>query len=158
MHSILFIIKWIFEMLGSPTSWMMLAAIKFIVTTIKVLSIFDRRSKIYTFHIVEDDELEFLFKIGRTSWPLEERKLEWDRQCPSKPHIWYDGVNVNHSHRVEHLVYLELMACGYKRVIKCCPDCGKRYQEIFHLPHADAWETIIKPLIEKINAEVENGV
>ncbi|KAI3605719.1 hypothetical protein WG66_012044 [Moniliophthora roreri] len=59
---------------------------------------------------------------------------------------------------LERLVHLELMAHEYERVIKCCPDCGKRHQEIFCLPHADAWETIIKPLIEKINAEVENGV
>ncbi|ESK86021.1 hypothetical protein Moror_9399 [Moniliophthora roreri MCA 2997] len=145
-------------MLGSPAFWMTLAIVKFIITTIKVLSIFNRHGKIYAFHIVDDDESEFLFKIGRMSQPLEERKLEWDQQCLSKPHIWYDRIDVNHSHHVEHLVHLELMAHGYKRVIERCPDCGKRHQEIFCLPCTDAWETIIKPLIEKINAEVENGV
>ncbi|KAI3604019.1 hypothetical protein WG66_000828 [Moniliophthora roreri] len=143
--------------MSSPiTSWIASSADKFKLMFFKAFSYFDRHGKIYAFRIVDDEELEFLFKVGRTSQPLEERKTEWDRQCPSKLHIWYDRVDVNHSHRVECLVHLALMSRGYERVVKRCPDCRKKHQEIFRLPSPDAWETIINPLIHKVNGRVEN--
>uniref|UniRef100_A0A0W0F621 Bacteriophage T5 Orf172 DNA-binding domain-containing protein n=1 Tax=Moniliophthora roreri TaxID=221103 RepID=A0A0W0F621_MONRR len=118
--------------------------------------IFNKCSDIYSFHIVDDNEPEYLFKVGRTSWPLGKRQVEWDQQCLSRPHIWYDRVPVKHLYRVKRLVHLALMARRMERVRKQCPDCRKYHQEVFRLPSADAWETIIKPLILEIDAEVED--
>ncbi|KAI3612063.1 hypothetical protein WG66_016145 [Moniliophthora roreri] len=118
-------------------------------------SLFDKRGDIYAFRIVDDEDPQYLFKVGRTSRPLEERMIEWDRQCPSKVHIWHEGILVAHSHRVERLVHLKLMARGYERVIEMCSNCGKKHQEIFRLPSPDAWETVIKPLIHEVNGRVE---
>ncbi|KAI3614571.1 hypothetical protein WG66_009650 [Moniliophthora roreri] len=109
-------------MFAISTSWMVTASIKLEATFFKSFSLFDKRGDIYAFHIVDDEDPQYLFKVGRTSRPLEERMIEWDRQCPSKVHIWHEGILVAHSHRVECLVHLELMACGYERVIEMCPD------------------------------------
>ncbi|KAI3602091.1 hypothetical protein WG66_005675 [Moniliophthora roreri] len=142
-------------MFAISTSWMVTASIKLEATFFKSFSLFDKRGDIYAFRIVDDEDPQYLFKVGRTSRPLEERMIEWDRQCPSKVHIWHEGILVAHSHRVERLVHLELMARGYERVIEMCPDCGKKHQEIFRLPSPDAWETVIKPLIHEVNGRVE---
>ncbi|ESK82280.1 hypothetical protein Moror_15483 [Moniliophthora roreri MCA 2997] len=137
-------------------SWIASSTDEFKSMFFKAFSYFDEHRTIYSFRIVDNEESEFLFKVRRTSWPLEERKTEWDQQCPSKPHIWYDRVNVNHSHHVECLVHLTLMSRGYERVVTHCPDCGKKHQEIFRLLSLDAWETIINPLIHEVNGRVEN--
>ncbi|KAI3602611.1 hypothetical protein WG66_009236 [Moniliophthora roreri] len=110
-------------MFAISTSWMVTASIKLEATFFKSFSLFDKRGDIYAFRIVDDEDPQYLFKVGRTSRPLEERMIEWDRQCPSKVHIWHEGILVAHSHRVERLVHLELMARGYERVIEMCPDC-----------------------------------
>ncbi|EEB91757.1 hypothetical protein MPER_09835 [Moniliophthora perniciosa FA553] len=135
--------------------WISISAAKFKVTMLKAFSIFDRRGHIYCFEIVDPNEPGFLLKIGRTSRPLEQRMAEWARQCPSRPQFWYDAVEVNHSHRVERLVHLALMADGVERVRERCADCGKVHQEIFRFHRADAWEKIVKPLILDVDARVE---
>uniref|UniRef100_A0A0W0FHM8 Bacteriophage T5 Orf172 DNA-binding domain-containing protein n=1 Tax=Moniliophthora roreri TaxID=221103 RepID=A0A0W0FHM8_MONRR len=119
-------------------SWIASSTDEFKSMFFKAFSYFDEHRTIYSFRIVDNEESEFLFK------------------CPSKPHIWYDRVNVNHSHHVECLVHLTLMSRGYERVVTHCPDCGKKHQEIFRLLSLDAWETIINPLIHEVNGRVEN--
>ncbi|ESK83319.1 hypothetical protein Moror_8802 [Moniliophthora roreri MCA 2997] len=122
-------------MLAHLAFWMTLAAAKFEAIFIKVFSMTEKRSQIYAFHIMDDWESGYLFK------------------CPSKPHIWYKGVPVIHHKRVEHLVHLALMAGGFERVQGMCIDF---HQEIFRLLSVDAWETIIKPMIEEVDAKVES--
>uniref|UniRef100_A0A0W0GDP8 Uncharacterized protein n=1 Tax=Moniliophthora roreri TaxID=221103 RepID=A0A0W0GDP8_MONRR len=75
-------------MSSSITSWIASSADKFKSTFFKAFSYFNKRGTIYSFHIVDNEESVLLFKVGRISWPLEERKTEWDQQCLSKPHIW----------------------------------------------------------------------
>ncbi|KAI3616934.1 hypothetical protein WG66_004167 [Moniliophthora roreri] len=87
-------------MFAISTSWMVTASIKLEATFFKSFSLFDKRGDIYAFRIVDDEDPQYLFKVGRTSRPLEERMIEWDRQCPSKVHIWHEGILVAHSHRV----------------------------------------------------------
>ncbi|EEB88844.1 hypothetical protein MPER_13132 [Moniliophthora perniciosa FA553] len=142
-------------MLVSAGRWISISAVKFKITLLKAFSIFDRRGEIYCFHIVDPNEPGFLLKIGRTSRPLEQRKAEWALQCPSRLQLWYEGVAVDHSHRVERLVHLALMSDGVERVLERCRDCGKVHQEIFRFHRADAWDKVVKPLILDVDARVE---
>ncbi|EEB91614.1 hypothetical protein MPER_10000 [Moniliophthora perniciosa FA553] len=143
-------------MLAPLMNWMSVAAVKFEATFLKAFSFCDRPGTIYAFRIVDGNHNGYLYKIGRTSRPLEQRIAEWNRQCPSYEHVLYGGVRVAHSHRVERLVHLALMSEGHNRVIKRCVDCGKNHQEIFDFDTLDEWEDTIKPLIERISEEVES--
>uniref|UniRef100_A0A0W0G1Y3 Uncharacterized protein n=1 Tax=Moniliophthora roreri TaxID=221103 RepID=A0A0W0G1Y3_MONRR len=103
-------------MFDSLRCWMTTSAWKYEATLLKKFSIFDKHSDIYSFRIVDDDKPEYFFKVGRMSQPLGKRQAEWDRQCPSRPHIWYNRVPVKHLYCVKRLVHLALMARGMERV------------------------------------------
>uniref|UniRef100_A0A0W0G2X8 Uncharacterized protein n=1 Tax=Moniliophthora roreri TaxID=221103 RepID=A0A0W0G2X8_MONRR len=63
-------------MSSSITSWIASSADKFKSMFFKAFSYFDKHGTIYSFHMVDNEESELLFKVGRMSWPLEERKTE----------------------------------------------------------------------------------
>ncbi|THU83895.1 hypothetical protein K435DRAFT_688687 [Dendrothele bispora CBS 962.96] len=128
---------------------------KLVHTVNKPISPADEAGLIYCFKITDDataNDTSFLFKIGRTRRPIEERQKEWDKRCSSNDHQWYDPVRVSYCHRIERLVHLSLDSAGIERVRDMCPDCHVRHVEIFRLSDENAWNTIIEPLIIKMNA------
>ncbi|KAL0579199.1 hypothetical protein V5O48_002822 [Marasmius crinis-equi] len=120
----------------------------------KPLSVHEEEGAVYTYHI-EDPSVPLgvaLYKVGRTG-DFERRKAEWDAQCPSFEHRWFDPIWVEHCHRTERLVHIELHKICLERPREECKDCHKNHQEIFKLaevPGQDTYETIIAPIVKNM--------
>ncbi|ESK83830.1 hypothetical protein Moror_13513 [Moniliophthora roreri MCA 2997] len=128
-------------MVCSFAAW--IAQIKFTTMRFLLLSKAEEEGNVYCFQILDLNDRGFLFKIGHTSRPLDEWQKEWDAKCNLYVHVWYLGIPVSASHCIKQLIHLSLEAHGIERVWNLCPKCGVHYNEIFCLPSADAWETMI---------------
>ncbi|ESK86839.1 hypothetical protein Moror_15096 [Moniliophthora roreri MCA 2997] len=124
-------------------------------TTILVpLSTVDRPGYIYCYHVVEDRNGIFLFKVGQTCRALQKRIKEWG-WCSSREQEWYlDTVWVDRCHKVKHLVHLALIELGFACMEEYCAECDIIHIEIFGIPNANAWRDEIKPLIEDMDCLV----
>ncbi|KAL0563849.1 hypothetical protein V5O48_018211 [Marasmius crinis-equi] len=121
----------------------------------KTLSVHEEEGNLYAFRI-EDPSIppgEALVKVGRTV-NFERRKAQWDAQCPSLEHFWFEPILVEHCHRTERLVHLELHKICLERPREECKDCHRRHQEIFKLvegPGEDVFSNVIAPIVRKMS-------
>ncbi|KAG7091810.1 hypothetical protein E1B28_008213 [Marasmius oreades] len=72
------------------------------ITLEKSLSPVEMPGSIYTFRIEGDSPLlaegTAIYKVGRTL-DYKRRMVQWNAQCPSQTHSWYEPVWVEHCHR-----------------------------------------------------------
>ncbi|KAK7023455.1 hypothetical protein VNI00_016761 [Paramarasmius palmivorus] len=122
----------------------------------KPLSPAERPGAVYTFRILDDRGEFCLFKVGRTSRDWRKRQAEW-ANCDEHEQVWFeDPVYVSSCHRVESVVHKALEEMGYQRIREPCKKCQRVHVEIFAIPNPNAWEEVIKPLIEEIGMEVQS--
>ncbi|KAJ8073863.1 hypothetical protein PM082_012141 [Marasmius tenuissimus] len=112
-----------------------------------------------------------LYKVGRTV-DFPRRREQWDTQCPSQGHFWFEPIEVEYSHRTgerdgfsyagftddpdnrtERLVHLALHKICLSRPREECHDCGRKHMEIFELEEIDGVETmfgVIVPIVAEM--------